>query len=329
MSSTLKQPHHRRNNTNNAAPLSIAMDQGPTSTTKALLIVVVAPRKFYSRPSQDENQETETVTIETSATTKSTITTVKKDSSLEKDMSNDESIKNVTSEEAAAVVPTDEDPEEQEVNVEELLRIAFQTLLEEWHLLSVPTWSQILDKQSIATKISLSTLFSNQSVRIREVTSWIRMDVMARPASLGIILERLERIGVGSEVGTVCIYKAELCKTASPYAHLPQQNDSEYGDSDDDTVSSQDKENTLTLEEEEQERLKQERLIAEAKMEWKNAATRLRIEQVREQIVEQAAFSFDFIALLTIASILAGIGLITDNTVVIVASMLVSPIMGP
>ncbi|GMH81061.1 hypothetical protein TL16_g08812, partial [Triparma laevis f. inornata] len=42
-----------------------------------------------------------------------------------------------------------------------------------------------------------------------------------------------------------------------------------------------------------------------------------------------ASFSFDFCSLLMIASILAGVGLINDNTVVIVASMLVSPIMGP
>lgn len=73
------------------------------------------------------------------------------------------------------------------------------------------------------------------------------------------------------------------------------------------------------LEAEEAEKNKQDRLIEEAKTEWKNAATRLRIEQVKEQIVEQAAFSFDFVALLSVASILAGIGLITNNTVVIVA----------
>jgi response regulator RpfG family c-di-GMP phosphodiesterase len=35
------------------------------------------------------------------------------------------------------------------------------------------------------------------------------------------------------------------------------------------------------------------------------------------KIAEQAALSFDFIALLTIASILAGIGLITDNSIVV------------
>ena len=71
------------------------------------------------------------------------------------------------------------------------------------------------------------------------------------------------------------------------------------------------------------------RKIEEGRMEWKNAATRLRIEQLREEISKQAACSFDFLALLAISSILAGIGLITNNTVVIVASMLVSPIMGP
>lgn len=38
---------------------------------------------------------------------------------------------------------------------------------------------------------------------------------------------------------------------------------------------------------------------------------------------------FDYVALLSIASIIAGIGLATNNTVAIVASMLVSPIMGP
>ena len=50
---------------------------------------------------------------------------------------------------------------------------------------------------------------------------------------------------------------------------------------------------------------------------------------MKEQIHAQADLSFDFLSLLAIASILAGIGLITNSTVVIVASMLVSPIMGP
>ncbi|CAM9264318.1 unnamed protein product, partial [Discosporangium mesarthrocarpum] len=51
--------------------------------------------------------------------------------------------------------------------------------------------------------------------------------------------------------------------------------------------------------------------------------------QVIEQIRVQAKLYFDYVCLLTVASVLAAIGLATNNTVVIVASMLVSPIMGP
>lgn len=385
--------HRRKITATNA--LSLAMDTGPTSTTKALLISVIAPRKFFTRTvvdSSSEHKEAETtVTIETITTTQERLQEVvqqnknnaevvaiaqdkknkkkSKKNSSDSDLSSKEttsdtntsndnnetdtnpsdhnntynieedddeenqvSVKEddehqVTAEEAAAVVPTEND--EKEVNMEELLRITMQTLLEEWHLLNVPTYSDVLDKQTIIHKISQHTLFSNQSFRVREVKSFIRMDVMARPPSLGVIMERLERIGLGVEVGTVSIYKAELCKTASPYAHLPPEpddddDDDEAGDltEEDDTLetSNHDSSNRTEEEEREQERLKEERMIAEAKMEWKNAATRLRVEQVREQIVEQAAFTFDFIALLTVASILAGIGLITNNTVVIVAS---------
>ena len=42
-----------------------------------------------------------------------------------------------------------------------------------------------------------------------------------------------------------------------------------------------------------------------------------------------AQFTFDFLMLLVLASMIAFMGLILDNTVVLVASMLVSPIMGP
>ena len=40
-------------------------------------------------------------------------------------------------------------------------------------------------------------------------------------------------------------------------------------------------------------------------------------------------FSFDYALLVVVASILAAMGLATDNSVVIVAAMLVSPLMGP
>jgi hypothetical protein len=56
---------------------------------------------------------------------------------------------------------------------------------------------------------------------------------------------------------------------------------------------------------------------------------RILVEQAVDRITQGATFTFDFLILVVTASILAGVGLITNNTVVIVASMLVSPIMGP
>ena len=57
--------------------------------------------------------------------------------------------------------------------------------------------------------------------------------------------------------------------------------------------------------------------------------SRILVHQLVDQISAGAALSFDYVSLVTIASILAAVGLATNNVVVIVASMLVSPIMGP
>ena len=53
------------------------------------------------------------------------------------------------------------------------------------------------------------------------------------------------------------------------------------------------------------------------------------IQQVVDDTKRAAEFSFDYVILCVVASLLAGVGLATDNVVVVVASMLVSPIMGP
>ncbi|GAB5353239.1 hypothetical protein AAMO2058_000020300 [Amorphochlora amoebiformis] len=53
------------------------------------------------------------------------------------------------------------------------------------------------------------------------------------------------------------------------------------------------------------------------------------VEKVVRNAKLSAKIDFDFLALTVVASILAGAGLATNNTVIIVASMLVSPLMGP
>lgn len=57
--------------------------------------------------------------------------------------------------------------------------------------------------------------------------------------------------------------------------------------------------------------------------------SRMIVEKVVESARASAMFSFDYVMLVVVASILALLGLANNNVVVIVASMLVSPIMGP
>ena len=57
--------------------------------------------------------------------------------------------------------------------------------------------------------------------------------------------------------------------------------------------------------------------------------SRLVVEQVVQTVRSAATFSFDYLMLVLVAACLAAVGLATNNTVIIVASMLVSPIMGP
>lgn len=239
-----------------------------------------------------------------------------------------------TPEQAAAVRILSHDPNQSEVNVEELIRLTFQSLLEEYHFLTIPTYNLVGKAQK---DISMASNLDEKLNRIQieeDTQNWIHVEVMARPASLGIILDRLDHIGVGSQVGTVAVFQSELCRTASPYLFMPEKEEKTEDTESLSNEHSPEKPDSDKAYDEESKRQESERAIAdktieEARKEWKNAATRLRIEQVREQIYEQASLSFDFMALLSVASILAGIGLITNNTVVIVASMLVSPIMGP
>ncbi len=44
---------------------------------------------------------------------------------------------------------------------------------------------------------------------------------------------------------------------------------------------------------------------------------------------EGASFSFNYNTLLVVASVVAGLGLVSNNGTTIIASMLISPVMGP
>ncbi len=56
---------------------------------------------------------------------------------------------------------------------------------------------------------------------------------------------------------------------------------------------------------------------------------RLSVEEIYGKVASGARLSFDFIALLVVACFIAAIGLAYDSVVIIVASMLLAPLMGP
>jgi uncharacterized hydrophobic protein (TIGR00271 family) len=55
----------------------------------------------------------------------------------------------------------------------------------------------------------------------------------------------------------------------------------------------------------------------------------LAVEEIYENVKSGASLSFDFLAFIVLAAVMAGIGLVQNNGTLIVASMLLSPLMGP
>ncbi|XP_058058095.1 uncharacterized protein LOC131209122 [Anopheles bellator] len=56
---------------------------------------------------------------------------------------------------------------------------------------------------------------------------------------------------------------------------------------------------------------------------------RLNVAQIVEEVKHDAHISFDFVSMLVVASILAAFGLVEDSSLFLIASMLISPLMGP
>jgi len=55
----------------------------------------------------------------------------------------------------------------------------------------------------------------------------------------------------------------------------------------------------------------------------------LTVEEMYLDIAEGAKLGYPFVSFLCVAAVIASIGLATNNAVMVVASMLVSPLMGP
>ena len=55
----------------------------------------------------------------------------------------------------------------------------------------------------------------------------------------------------------------------------------------------------------------------------------IRIKRMHHKISEGVDWDFNYSVLITVASIIAGIGLAIDSSTTVISSMLLSPIMGP
>ncbi len=56
---------------------------------------------------------------------------------------------------------------------------------------------------------------------------------------------------------------------------------------------------------------------------------RMTIDEIASFVDEGSRLTFNYLALVTCASIMAGVGLLTDSATIVIASMLVSPLLGP
>ena len=211
-------------------------------------------------------------------------------------------------------------------------------------------------------------LIAYEAIQVLSSAGNVQIRILVAHSMLSVLLERCERIGVGSVVGQCYASPIEFGMlpaigppreivlpsgadtTTSTNVTTMSLNDethgtaktflTEYEDGDGDSISSEEEED----EEGEEvaidslhtkvhipfigsERRKElQRQIDAAREEWKKTASRVRVEQVVEEVSAGAAFTLDYLAFCICASIIAAVGLATDSSASVIASMLVSPV---
>ncbi|TXT60009.1 MAG: conserved membrane protein of unknown function [Promethearchaeota archaeon] len=103
------------------------------------------------------------------------------------------------------------------------------------------------------------------------------------------IIEALNKIGVGTKYGIVDILNLETT--------IPR----------------------LDMTESEKEKKKRRAQIAE----------RVSVEEIEKDIIENSQPSFNYFLFILLSAIIAGVGLLTDSAIILIASMILSPLMGP
>ena len=109
-------------------------------------------------------------------------------------------------------------------------------------------------------------------------------------------------------------------------ASLGAENKSEARVNSDERAKSERK---VDAEEEQKKVNKLAQKVIEARKEWLATASRVRVEQVAEEVNAAASLSWDYTLFVVCAAIIAALGLMANSSVTTLASMLISPIMGP
>ncbi|CAG9465190.1 unnamed protein product [Pedinophyceae sp. YPF-701] len=115
-----------------------------------------------------------------------------------------------------------------------------------------------------------------------------------------MVMHELDRVGCGVAYGRIALLPVNMLKP------LPKRKNLRTG-------VIKDKE------------AKEEKTHKEAR----KVKARMAIEEIYNGVAENGGLSWDYCFFVLVASLIAGLGLATNNTVMIVASMLVSPLMGP
>ena len=206
-------------------------------------------------------------------------------------------------------VKEEEDEKEKEKESENVPReiVTTETTLDGTEKITIKTQSDDVEmpKKMRSVKVQILPKLKNRLAVLGISTPMVIPDetemqyqvifAMASGNEAELILNSLCEFGVGVSFGTVSILNTEVSRVPE---HKRAVKASE-GENDDLVKFS----NTVTA--------------------------RLMLERVVEQTNNAATFSFDFLVLCIVAALLAGVGLATNNPVIVVASMLVSPLMGP
>eukprot|EP01134_Creolimax_fragrantissima_P002258 CFRG2258T1 len=159
---------------------------------------------------------------------------------------------------------------------------------------------QHMRRNSLGLEVDVSSLLHDVLNDLKVSATWVqgvkgKKFIVQFPCDANkveLIMEKLLSIGVGGDYGTVQVIPIELSR---PFPTFDE--DSE--------------------------------ISRKGGKFMESVRSRLVMEKVLAQVEAGSAMTFDYLSLVVIAGFVAGMGLATNSVVAVVASMLISPIMGP